>query len=298
MERINHHHLHIFWTLARVGTFTKAAYELSIAQSAVTAQIKTLEESLGLTLIDRSNRRRPELTEEGKRVLEYADTIFETSQELLKWATKGKEPKAAVIRVGAIASLSRNIQYEFLKPILADPSVTISVTTGDQDNLIRLLREHALDVVLTSHNVRSTGTVLFYSHVLTTSPLIFVSKTERRTAKGSDLKGVLTRRALYLPALSFEIRPELDAFLKTLRTPLRIAGEIEDIALLRILALRSGAVVALPEMGVKGDIEVGDLKVWGRAEKIEQRYYAITRQKIIPNRVIQGLIEGIRGKEG
>lgn len=294
MNRINHHHLHIFWTLARVGTFTKAAQALSIAQSAVTAQIKTLEESLALTLIDRTNRRQLQLTEEGKRVLEFADTIFETSQELLKWATKGKEPKAGAIRVGAIASLSRNVQYEFLKPILEDRSITISVLTGDQENLIRLLREHALDLVLTSHNVRPEGKIKFYSHVLTASPLIFVSKRDRRSPKRSDIKKVLTRKPLYLPALSFEIRPELDAFLETLKAPLHVAGEIEDIALLRLLALRSGAVVALPEMGVKSDIEAGELRVWGQAGKIEQRYYAITRQKIVPNRVIQGLIERIR----
>lgn len=295
MDRINHHHLFLFWTLARVGTFTNAAHELSIAQSAVTSQIKQLEESLGLVLIDRSNRRRPELTEEGRRVLEYADAIFETSQELLKWARKGKEPKASIIRVGAISSLSRNIQYEFLKPILNDSSIKISMTTGDQDNLIRLLREHALDVILTSHNVLSSGKVLFYSHVLTTSPVIFASRLDRRTPKGTKLKTILTRKPLYLPGLSFEIRPELDAYLETFKQPLRIAGDIEDIALLRILALRSGAVVALPEVGIRTEIEEGELTVWGRAGKIEQRYYAITRQKIVPQRVIQTLIGNIRG---
>jgi LysR family transcriptional activator of nhaA len=294
MQRLNHHHLLIFWTFARAGTFTNAARELSIAQSAVTAQIKQLEEVLGLTLIDRSNKRRPELTDDGRRILEYANSIFETSQELLKWATKGKAPKQTVLRIGAISSLSRNLQYEFIKPVLNDLAIKIEVTTGDQENLIRLLKEHALDVVLTSHNVRSSGKVLFYSHVLTTSPLIFVTKLERSSPKNFELKARLSQKPLFIPGLSFEIRPELDAYLENLKIPVKIAGEIEDIALLRILALRSGAVVALPEMGVKNDIEENELIVLGRASRIEQRFYAITRQRIVPNKVIEGLITNMR----
>ena len=294
MQRLNHHHLFIFWILARTGSFTAAARELRIAQSAVTAQIRHLEEALGISLIDRSNKRRPELTSDGRRVLDFANTIFECSQELLKWATKGEAPEAGAIRIGAISGLSRNLQYEFLKPVLEDPSVRIEVATGDQEKLIRLLKEHSLDVVLSSHNVRSDGKVPFYSHVLTASPLVFVTKAGKGEKRGGGLKECLARKPLYVPGLSFEIRPELDAFLERLKSPLRIAGEIDDIALLRIFALRSSAVVALPEMGVKNDLERNDLRVIARAGDIEQRFYAITRQKRVPHKLIEGLIVGMR----
>jgi LysR family transcriptional activator of nhaA len=294
MQRLNHHHLFIFWTFARAGTFTNAAAELSIAQSAVTAQIKQLESVLGLLLIDRSNKRRPELTSDGKRVLEYANSIFEASQELLKWATKGEAPKASVIRVGAISGLSRNLQFEFLKPIIEDSSIKIEVTTGDQANLVRLLKDHSLDVILSSHNVKPEGRISFYSHVLTSSPLIFVAKSERGLKKEVDFKVHLRKRPLIIPGPSFEVRSELDAYLESIKTPFRLAGEIDDIALLRIFALRSGAVVALPELGVKNDVEENSLTVLGTAAHIEQRFYAITRQKRVPNKIIEDLILQIR----
>ncbi len=295
MQRLNHHHLFIFWTFAKIGSFTGTANELAIAQSAVTTQIKLLEEMLGLTLVDRSNKRRPEITSDGRRVLDYANSIFETSQELLKWASKGAAPKASVIRIGAISGLSRNLQYEFLKPIIDNLAVKIDVTTGDQENLVGLLKDHSLDVVLSSHNVQSDGKVSFYSHVLTKSPLIFVTKFERSLRKVSDLKLMLSRKPLYIPGLSFEIRPELDAYLESLKLPLRIAGEIDDIALLRIFALRSGAVVCLPEMGVKNEIQANELLVLERAGRIEQRFYAITRQRRIPHKIIEDLIQNLRG---
>ncbi len=288
MQRLNHHHLFIFWTLARTGSFTAAAKSLTIAQSAVTAQIKQLEDSLGLTLVDRSNRRRTELTSEGKRVMEFANSIFESSQELLKWATKGEAPKESVIRIGAISGLSRNLQFEFLQPAIS--SAKIEVRTGDQENLVRQLKEHSLDVVLSSDNVRSDGRVSFYSHVLTSSPIVFVTQPQKR----AQLNELLVTLPLYVPGHGFEIRPELDAYLERLKLPIRIAGELDDMALLRIFALRSGALVALPEMGVKNDIAEKKLSVVARVGQIEQRFYAITRQKRVPHKLIEKLIGEMR----
>ncbi len=294
MQRLNHHHLFIFWTLARAGSFTKAAAELSIAQSAVTFQIKQLEESLGLTLIDRTNRRKPELSSDGRQVLEYANSIFESSQELIKWATLGNVSKTMILRLGALSGLSRNLQFEFLKPIIADSRYRLQITTGDQDNLVSLLKDHSLDVILSSHNVRSDGKVSFYSHVLTTSPVIFVTRVERSHKTSMDLRKCFVQKPLFVPGLNFEARPELDAYLEGLKCSITIAGEIDDIALLRIFALRSGAIVAVPEMGVKSDIESNQLRVIGRAGKIEQKFYAITRQRRLPNEVIEGLILQMR----
>ena len=293
MERINHHHLYIYWVLARAGTFTKAAAELGIAQSAVTAQVKQLEETLNLVLVDRTNKRKPNITSEGRKVLEYADSIFEASSELYKWARHGEGAKSQVLRIGALSGLSRNLQYEFLKPVIGDESVKIEITTGDQEKLVRLLKEHSLDIILSSHNVKIEGKTTYYSHVLTTSPILFVVKA-RAAKRARTLEENLEERPLYIPGKSFEARPELEAYLDRLNSSVRIAGEIDDIALLRILALRSGAIVALPEMGVLNDIESRDIAVLARLTKIEQRFYAVTRQRKFPNAVVEKLIASIR----
>ena len=111
---LNYHHLYYFWLLSKEGSFTKVAEKLAIAQSAVSGQINQLEESLGMSLIDRSNKRRPIFTEEGKKVLDYADNIFETGEELLQWARTGSTQKELIIKIGALSGLSRNFQYEFI----------------------------------------------------------------------------------------------------------------------------------------------------------------------------------------
>lgn len=293
-ERLNHHHLYIFWTFSRTGSFTGTAEALSIAQSAVTSQIKSLESMLSLTLIDRTHRRRPELTEAGRQVLNYANSIFETSDELLRWAQKGEVAREQVVRVGALSGLSRNLQYEFLRPTVGDEGVKVEVTTGDQEKLVRMLREHDLDVVLSSHNVRAEGKVFYYSHVLTTSPLVFVIRTGRDLGKSANLKSYLAQKPLFVPGSSFEVRPELDAYLESLKSPFRIAGEIDDIALLRLFALRSGAVVALPALGVRNDLQEKSLRILKHERGIEQRFYAITRERRFPNKMVESLILKMR----
>lgn len=289
MQRLNHHHLYVFWMFARTSSFTKTAESLSIAQSAVTSQVKLLEDVLGLNLIDRTNPRRPQITDEGRKVLEYADTIFESSRELINWATKGSLPKKRSIRIGAISGLSRNFQYEFIEPLIKEVDVKFEIATGDQDNLIQMLSEHLLDVVLSSRNADPDHKTQLHSHVITKSPLLFVVGKKTAPKGKRDLNSLLRAHSLFIPGRHFEAKPELDAYLEKYKG-IRIAGEVDDVALLRILALRSGEIVVMPEMGIRNDIESGDVEVLLKMTAVEQRFYAITRQKKEPNADVRFLI--------
>ena len=82
MMELNFHQLRIFFTVAQRGSFSRAARELAISQPAVSAQVRQLEDDLGLVLIDRSGHR-VGLTEAGEAVASYAQRIFGTSEELL-----------------------------------------------------------------------------------------------------------------------------------------------------------------------------------------------------------------------
>lgn len=294
MERLNYHHLYLFWVLSKEGTFTKAAEKLSIAQSAVTAQIKMLEDTLGLILVDRTNRRKPILTEEAKYVLDFANSIFETGDELLKWAKHGTKQKKQVLRVGALSGLSRNLQFEFLKPVLNLKGVTIEITTGDQEKLVRLLKEHHLDLILSSHNVPADGRVTLHSNVLTTSPLVFAIAKQCKV-RGGELKDYLAQKPLCLPSRNFETRPEIDAYLDRFKFHKEILGEIDDIALLRIFAIKSEGVVVIPEMGISGEIENGDVHVIAKPRGLEQKFYVISRQKRSRNILAEMLIDKMKG---
>ena len=57
LERINFHHLHYFWAVANDGNLTRTAKHLRVSQSALSAQIRQLEEQLGAPLFLREGRR-------------------------------------------------------------------------------------------------------------------------------------------------------------------------------------------------------------------------------------------------
>lgn len=293
MERINYHHLYLFWTLAHEGTFTKTSEKLRISQSAVTAQIKSLEETLGLNLIDRANKRKPVLTSDGREVLEFANSIFETGHELLKWAKQGLNSDNQVLRIGALSGLSRNFQYEFLKPIVGKKQVKVEVTTGDQEKLVKLLKEHSLDLILSSHNVSSEGRITFHSHVLKRSQMVFVVASKNKIKNG-ELKDYLSAKSLCLPGRSFECRPEIDSFLDRQKYPKSFFAEIDDIALLRLFAVNSDSVVLIPEMGVLNEVASKQVEVIASPKGLEQKFYLISRQRKNRNPLAELLIESIQ----
>ena len=60
--RLNYHHLHYFWAVAREGNLTRAAQRLHISQSALSTQIRQLETQLGQQLFERLRERGATMT--------------------------------------------------------------------------------------------------------------------------------------------------------------------------------------------------------------------------------------------
>ena len=98
MDWMNYHHLLYFWMVAREGTIQRAAEKLHIGQPAISTQLRSLEESFGQKLFQKSGRNL-QLTETGKTVFRYADEIFSLGRELmdtLKGHPAGKPVKFTV----------------------------------------------------------------------------------------------------------------------------------------------------------------------------------------------------------
>ncbi|HCI45834.1 MAG TPA: LysR family transcriptional regulator, partial [Rhodospirillaceae bacterium] len=146
MSKLNYNHLRYFRAVAREGNLTRAAEQLNLSQSALSVQIRKLEEQLGQELFERRGRQL-HLTEAGRVTLDYADTIFTAGEELIGTLnTTGGNRKA--LRIGALATLSRNFQIGFLEPILDRPDVEIILRSGGPVELHQALASLSLDVIL------------------------------------------------------------------------------------------------------------------------------------------------------
>ncbi|MFF1294083.1 MULTISPECIES: LysR family transcriptional regulator [unclassified Streptomyces] len=161
-----------FEKVATVLSFTRAAAELSYAQSSVTSQIRALEDSLGTPLFDRLGSR-IRLTEAGERLLPYARQIIELSAEARAAVVDAEEP-SGTLAVGTMESLT---SYR-LPPLLElfhhrHPKVRRSLRTTLGDETRQALRQGTYDVgFLMEPETEHPG---LESRVLAPEPLVLVA---------------------------------------------------------------------------------------------------------------------------
>jgi LysR family transcriptional activator of nhaA len=117
MEWLNYHHLLYFWTVARLGSVSRASAELRLTQATVSAQLKSLEKSLGEVLFRKAGRYLV-LTETGKLAFRYADEIFSLGQEMLGTLKGRSEGRLARVTVGVTDVLPKLVVYQLVEPAL------------------------------------------------------------------------------------------------------------------------------------------------------------------------------------
>lgn len=141
-------HLLAFAALARLGSFTQAAQELFLTQSAVSHAIKALEEQAGCRLFERAGRR-VTLTQAGEQFLRHVERILAEMrtarsglEELSRWG-HGR------LRLGASTTACQYILPTVLREFKQSfPKCRISIDPGDHARQIELLQHNRIDLAL------------------------------------------------------------------------------------------------------------------------------------------------------
>ncbi len=274
LEQLNFHHLLYFWRVAKEGHLTRAAQGLHISQSALSAQIRQLEERLGEALFEREGRRL-RLTETGQLVLAYAENIFGLGQEMLG-RLQGRGEGMIRLRVGSVATLSRNYQENWIRPLLADPAVVLTLESGPLDGLLARLLEHQLDVVLANEPVASDPERALHCRYLGNQAISLVGPASRWAGRALRLPEDLDGIDIALPGPRNALRAQFDALCLTAGVRPRLRAEVDDMAMLRLIARDSGWLAVLPEVVVQDELRVGTLVRLGQSTQLQERFYAIT----------------------
>lgn len=282
MSHLNYHHLYYFWRVAITGKLTQVASELHVSQSAISAQIKQLEHSMGTPLFYRIGRQL-QLTDFGTRVLAYAEDIFSKGEELESLLKKGFKPQTQHLAIGVLINLSRNFIDDFIEPLLADTMVSLSLTAQTTPDLLNGLANHKLDLVLTNRAVTSEQTkTLWQSHLVSRQPVAIVGPIGQQPNK--DFPHGYQDAQWILPGKTTEIRSAFEAYCVTHQYQPKVKAEADDMAMLRLLARDSGAFTVLPPVVVKDEIEQKLLAVYQQLPNTYESFYAITvNRKYFPD---------------
>ncbi|MGN6096478.1 MAG: LysR family transcriptional regulator [Bosea sp. (in: a-proteobacteria)] len=288
MASLNYNHLRYFWAVAHDGNLTRTAERLNLTQSALSVQIRKLEAWLGHSLFERRGRQLL-LTEAGQIALDHADAIFATGDELLGTLRQSGMRRQA-LRVGSLATLSRNFQMEFLSPVLGRTDIDLILRSGSADELLRALTAINLDVVLLNQAPSSDALTPFVTHRLAERSVSLVGTPERLSGKASIAER-LRRHPVILPTLDSSVRLGFDALADRLNVRPQVVAEVEDMAMMRLLAREDIGLAVLPPIVVKDEIAGRVLVEGDRLPGIAETFYAVTIARRFPNPLVRLLLE-------
>lgn len=194
---VDFRYLKAFLITAKHLNFSKAAQELGVAQSAVSRQIKLLEESVGDQLIIRSSKK-VILTEKGEGLLKQI-IDFESSVEDIFFSNRNK-----VIRIGILEGILVNWFTDIVEEFSQISQHQLIIEINSLDRLREKLHDGRYDLIFTVENIQSD---LVSSLKLFEEKMILISKKEINPKEAHEQSWITYSEQDQLTGL-FKKRPE------------------------------------------------------------------------------------------
>jgi len=232
--------LQTFMAVVRYGTFANAAAHIGLTQSAVSAQIQRLEDTLGYPLFDRTGRS-ANLNSNGREALAVAEELMSV---YAKFGRDANQPKTGLIRIGSIASA----QLTFLTPALAEfwktnPGYRIRMMPGISLNLLGQVDAGEIDIAVMIKPPFALPSDLQW-RVLFLEPFVLLAPHKLRHQRWQDL--LESEPFIRYDRGSFGGRL-VDQFLRRSRLTVRETIELDELQAIAQL-VRLGVGVALLPM--------------------------------------------------
>jgi LysR family transcriptional activator of nhaA len=294
MSWLNHHHLLYFWTVAREGSIARASGVLNLTPQTISAQIKSLEETLGEKLFDRVGRGLV-LTETGKTVRGYADEIFGLSQELVDVVQGKHTGRSSTLRVGMSDALPKLICHRLLMPALEMPErVHLVCREEGVQALLAQLAVHRLDLVLNDAPIPANVSVRAYNHLLGECGVVWLaSRALAKKAKGR-FPQCLSELPVLLPTDDTALRRSLDLWFTRYRIRPNVVAEMHDTALTKTFGEAGAGIFPIASL-MRADVEkkYGVVLV-GEADGVAERFYGISVERRVRHPGVAAILEAAR----
>ncbi|MBQ2755728.1 MAG: LysR family transcriptional regulator [Oscillospiraceae bacterium] len=249
-------HLRIFVSVCRHESITLAANELYMSQPAVSLAIKELEENYGIKLFDRLMRK-IKITEDGKRMLEYATHIIALFDEMERAVTN---PDAAgELRIGSSLTIGACLIPGYIGQLAEKaPAITPRIVIDNSDNIVNGVLSGQLDIGLIEGTVDDPSLVV--KNFMDDRIVAICGSTHpfaERTAVSLD---EFLSQPLFLREHGSGTREIFQSAVTLLgKTLVPTCESISTTAIIRAVEAGSGVSV-LPERLVEGYVQAGTVK--------------------------------------
>ena len=270
MEWLNYHHLLYFWVVAREGSVTRAAAELRLGQPTVSAQIRTLEATLGEKLFIRVGRNLA-LTDAGRVAFRFA--------------------------VGIADVVPKLIAYRLLQPAfeLGEP-VRVVCREDKPERLLAELAVYGLDLVLADAPLAPTVRIRAFNHLLGECGLTFFGTSRLARAYRRGFPRSLAGAPLLLPTDNTALRRSLEQWFDAEGIRPLVTGEFEDSALLNVFGRAGLGIFPAPSAIEKETRQQYAVEPIGRVDAVPARFYAISVERRVKHPAVLAIVEAARRK--
>ncbi len=259
MSEINFHRLFIFHTVARLGSFTRAASELGISQPAVSIQVKELERSLDTTLLIRM-RSGVSLTDTGETVYDYTRRIFTLADEMTNAIQDLTGLESGRLTIG-----SSTTPGEYILPFAIGkfreryPKVEVSLAISNTRNVIDQILSRELDLGMAGApvDIRGLASFLYVNDevVLVTAPTHPLAR--RRSLKVQDV----VDEAFLMRETGSATRRAAEEHFSSMGARVRVVMELGSNEAVKRAASAELGIGVVSKFSVGPDVAAGYLKV-------------------------------------
>ena len=279
MSALNYKHLRYFWMVAKTGSIAKAASQLNLTPHSISGQLSEFADNLGVALFRRAGRNL-ELTDTGRRIVSYAETIFNTGDELLELVRDQGFASTVSYRVGCADSVSKLIACQLVEPALKlkDP-VRLICREGRLDSLIADLAVHRLDLVIADRPIPGHFSVRAYNHLLGESPMTALCTEALAATLSGPFPACLHNAPLLMPGEDFAIHQRLLRWLEEAHVHPHIVGEFDDSAMMNAFGQSGAGVFFVPTVIAAQVSQQYKVVALGQIDSVVEQVYAITTER-------------------
>ncbi|MFN5977213.1 MAG: LysR family transcriptional regulator [Planctomyces sp.] len=296
MNWLNYHHLLYFWTVAKEGSISRAAASLHLSQPTISGQLRQLEKSVGSKLYERHGRSL-RLTEVGQVVFEYSDEIFSTGRELMERLRGTQQGGSQSFTVGIPDFLPKQVAFRLLEPVFRMPQkVSLVCHEGKLTDLLAELAMHRADLILSDSTVGSQVSVKAYNHALGESGVSWVAARELAEILRPGYPNSLKGQPLLLPTQNTVLRRSVEMWLERQDFDPNVSAEIEDSALLKLLAAEGLGVAPVASIVLRDLQERYGLHAIGALEGASMQFYAISVERRVTHPAVKAISEAARSQ--
>jgi LysR family transcriptional activator of nhaA len=294
VEFLNYHHLRYFWTVAKEGGLTRAAAKLRVSQPTISAQIQALEGVLGEKLFRRAGRNLA-LTDTGQQVLSYAEEIFSLGQDLLNSVKQRPTARPLRVNLGVADALPKLVTYRIIEPIFRLPQpVQVSCWETKVSDMLVELAAYRLDLVLADEPAPSGVTRNVFNHFLGECDVTFCAEPRLAARLRRGFPESLDGAPALLPMSDSGLRRSLEKWFHSMGVRPRLVGELEDPALVNVLALHGLGFIAVPTLVARETVERFGFRAVGRTRECQQQFYAITVERRLTHPAVVAITSSAR----